>query len=567
MVSPSARMSPLKPSTACLESQLATSNSHPMILQGVFTSRLILLYHRLLVQLGIDLGTVSFQASFEGTVIGPLSTTSLTLAPESMTYAHLSGHITPKSGSDLNAVGKPFSQFLSGKNQTLSVQGDSVQPTGTGAVGWVSSAFKTLMLQVILPGHVYQIIDSITLSNLEIAMTEQNQTFAPLASSQHTLATYKNPFGFSLQVIRSAEDISLGASGLDVAELKIVFSKQPLQSLNNAVFAAFFAAVTDTQGVEFELKGSANVIARTTIGDVPISDIPFNVTSALRGIDSFGHTAGLTNVSITGRGGNGGNEYINADITTTLQNPSNISLRTNDVSLAVFYKDVKIGRAAINTLNLFLGENTVATEFHYEPDNANGTTAQSFLSQFLQSGDALPLSIKGDQSSSPYSSLVPALEGVSLTTSLAGFNAPPIVTHINVYVPLSAVVDSLVSIDFDIANPLDTDMHIAFAQADAGVNGKTFARFNQPFAGFTVPARGIANSGKFGNVLLTKGTIRSLPIIPLGRLDVFAATTVTIGDGSTIFWGYPLTTSSMHRKTQLRIHHPPVAMSHATMIL
>ncbi|KAH9038716.1 hypothetical protein EDB85DRAFT_2072661 [Lactarius pseudohatsudake] len=507
-------------------------------------------------QLGIDLGTVSFQASFEGTVIGPLSTTSLALAPESVTNAHLSGRITHKSGSDLNVVGKLFSQFLAGKNQTLSVQGDSVQPTGTGAVGWVSSAFKTLMLQVILPGHVYQIIDSITLSDLEIAMTEQNQIFAPLASSQHTLATYKNPFGFSLQVIQSAEDIFLGASGSDVAELKlpqsdtvggvstgneadleIVFSKQPLQSLNNAVFAAFFAAVTDTQSVEFELKGSADVVARTTIGDVPISNIPFNVTSALRGINSFGHTAGLSNVSITGSGGNGGNDYVNADITTTLQNPSNISLQTNDVSLAVFYKDVKIGRAAINTLNLFPGENTVATEFHYEPDNTNDTTAQSFLSQFLQSGDALPLSIKGDQSSSPYSSLVPALEGVSLTTSLAGLNAPPIITHINVYVPLSAVVDSLVSIDFDIANPLDTDMHITFAQTDAGVDGETFARFDQPFTGFSVPARGTANSGKFGNVLLTKGAIRSLPIIPLGRLDVFAATTVTIGDGGyTIPW-------------------------------
>lgn len=507
-------------------------------------------------QLGIDLGTVSFQASFEGTVIGPLSTTSLALAPESVTNAHLSGRITPKSGSDLNVIGKLFSQFLAGQNQTLSVRGDSVQPTGTGVVGWLSSAFKTLTLQVILPGHVFQIIDSIALSDLEIAMTEQGQAFAPLASSQHTLATYRNPFGFSLQVIQSAEDIILGASGLDFAELKlpqsntvggvstgneanleIVFSKQPLQALNNAFFAAFFAAVTDTQGVEFELKGSADVVARTSIGDVPIANIPFNVTSALRGIDSFGHTADLSNVSITGSGGNRGNEFINADTTTTLQNPSNISLQTNDVSLAVFFKDVKIGRAAINTLNLSPGENKVATEFHYEPDNANDTTAQSFLSEFLQSGDILPLSIKGDQSSSPYPSLVPALEGVSLTTSLTGLNAPPILTHINVHIPLSAVVDSLVSIDFDIANPLDTDMHITFAQADAGVNGETFAHFDQPFTSFTIPARGTANSGRFGNVLLTKGAILSLPIIPLGRLDVFAATTVIIGDGGyTIPW-------------------------------
>jgi hypothetical protein len=66
------------------------------------------------------------------------------------------------------------------------------------------------------------------------------------------------------------------------------------------------------------------------------------------GINSFGHTASLGNISITGSGGSGGNQYVNANLTTTLQNPSNISLQTNDLSLAVFHKDVKIGRAAIN---------------------------------------------------------------------------------------------------------------------------------------------------------------------------------------------------------------------------
>jgi hypothetical protein len=72
------------------------------------------------------------------------------------------------------------------------------------------------------------------------------------------------------------------------------------------------------------------------------------MTATCVGINSFGHTAGLGNVSITGSGGSGGNQYIKADLTTSLENPSNISLLTNDLSLAVFYKDVKIGYAAIN---------------------------------------------------------------------------------------------------------------------------------------------------------------------------------------------------------------------------
>ena len=66
------------------------------------------------------------------------------------------------------------------------------------------------------------------------------------------------------------------------------------------------------------------------------------------GINCFGHTADLGNVSITGSGGSSGNQFVNAGLTTTLQNPSNISLQTINLSLAVFYEDVKIGRAAIN---------------------------------------------------------------------------------------------------------------------------------------------------------------------------------------------------------------------------
>ena len=73
-----------------------------------------------------------------------------------------------------------------------------------------------------------------------------------------------------------------------------------------------------------------------------------SITTTYAGINGFGQTAGLGNVSITGSGGSGGNQYINADLTTTLQNPSNISLQTNDISFAVFYDEVKIGRAVID---------------------------------------------------------------------------------------------------------------------------------------------------------------------------------------------------------------------------
>jgi hypothetical protein len=134
----------------------------------------VLQAHARFTELGIELGTVGFQTSFGATVLGrtfpssfssalphicivALFATSLALAPESVTTSHLSGRITHKSGSELDSVGKLFSRFLSGQNQTLSVQGESVAPSGKATVGWLSKAFKTLTLEVILPGHVYKV--------------------------------------------------------------------------------------------------------------------------------------------------------------------------------------------------------------------------------------------------------------------------------------------------------------------------------------------------------------------------------------------------------------------------
>jgi len=64
----------------------------------------------------------------------------------------------PQDGNDINVIGDLFSHFLAGDNQTLSVAGESVQPAGSnGPVSWLSTAFQTLTLEVILPGHKYDV--------------------------------------------------------------------------------------------------------------------------------------------------------------------------------------------------------------------------------------------------------------------------------------------------------------------------------------------------------------------------------------------------------------------------
>ena len=104
------------------------------------------------------MGTVTFNAFFQDVLVGPLSGDNLVLQPESTVTEHLTGRIVPQSGSDLETIGVLFSNFLAGENQTLSVVGDSVRPSGASEdVTWLSTAFKTLTLSVILPGEQFDV--------------------------------------------------------------------------------------------------------------------------------------------------------------------------------------------------------------------------------------------------------------------------------------------------------------------------------------------------------------------------------------------------------------------------
>ena len=99
---------------------------------------------------------MTFNAFFQDVLIGPLSGDNLILPPQSTVVEHLSGRIVPQSGSDLDTIGVLFSQYLAGDNQTLVVKGNSVNP-GNGEVTWLSNAFKTLELSVVLPGQTFKV--------------------------------------------------------------------------------------------------------------------------------------------------------------------------------------------------------------------------------------------------------------------------------------------------------------------------------------------------------------------------------------------------------------------------
>jgi hypothetical protein len=82
----------------------------------------------------------------------------LILAANANTTTHLTGRIIPQSGSDLDTIGQLFTEYLQADNIALVAKGESVTPTGSSApVSWLSTAFKTLSLNVILSGQKFEV--------------------------------------------------------------------------------------------------------------------------------------------------------------------------------------------------------------------------------------------------------------------------------------------------------------------------------------------------------------------------------------------------------------------------
>ncbi|KAL1699067.1 hypothetical protein EV121DRAFT_296530 [Schizophyllum commune] len=114
--------------------------------------------------------------------VGPLSGQGLILAPQSATTKHMTGRFTPKSDDELDTIGDLFMRYLQAENISLTAQGDTVMPDGSSEIEWLSDAFKTLELEVTLLGESFDIIQSISIDDLEVTMESDDQTWVKPAA-------------------------------------------------------------------------------------------------------------------------------------------------------------------------------------------------------------------------------------------------------------------------------------------------------------------------------------------------------------------------------------------------
>lgn len=74
-------------------------------------------------------------------------------------------------------------------------------------------------------------------------------------------------------------------------------------------------------------------------------------------------------------------------------------------------------------------------------------------------------------------------------------------------ITLETLITDEVTVNFDVENPLDTDMRVAYLQVDSGLDGTIYAQFTYQFDNFLIPAHTIRNSGEVPHVKLPQGAL------------------------------------------------------------
>ncbi|CAG8502640.1 14080_t:CDS:2 [Funneliformis caledonium] len=503
--------------------------------------------------IGVQLGDLVFDVEYLGHIVGEVGAKGITLASGKNKLV-LKGRLIPqKDAEKLAAVGDLFSKFITGKNATTGVIAKSVRPSnGSEPISWLQSAFEGTKLSVVLEGGKnLNIISSVDINALDLQFNAENQ-YTPLASSSSLTAGFSIPFGFPLEMKQISQEITMFDGDKELASLgspftaakgdsksgKIETSFDPIpfkvSSGSEETFDEFSKSLTLESSVTVKMKGVANSIAKTPVGDVEIKGIEFEVQSTLAGIQGLKTKPAVVN-SLVVKGGTAENMLI--ELSVSLFNPSNVKIDMGgDVIFDLLFQEQFIGKVVMEKFVLERGENNAKVIAQFGPQGEEATKAGRELLNNFMVGKPNTVAIKGSTQSTTIAPLQKALAALELTTSMPGLKTEkPIIEEARFAIGFNTVFDSKGTASIDAFNPLDATIKFLKIQSSISVKGELIGVIDQDLSAdpVVIPSKQTVTTKDFDlNLKISGAAIKSLFDSLAGKLktDITSTILVAIGD-------------------------------------
>lgn len=276
--------------------------------------------------------------------------------------------------------------------------GDSVELTDGSHVQWLSQAIGVLHLRVLFisPTGPINPIKSITIGTFGLAYDRSGlHSYAPIAASNSTSASYALPFGFDLNITQVSVSMSLVNRGLVVANLTTPFGDASTFTFQQNAgfesgridlsippspmlitddedarlrFSQFQYDLFHGNGSEFLLSGVTSAVTTTPIGQTRFDGVKFMVPAGVIGLQQL-RTAPTEILSVDVIGGTP--DHVLLNITVGLTNPSNLILGVGDVTFQLFDMNDGsfLGTAVLPDLKMSTGYQTHTSIGQFQANN------------------------------------------------------------------------------------------------------------------------------------------------------------------------------------------------------
>ncbi|KAI8149166.1 hypothetical protein BJV82DRAFT_209280 [Fennellomyces sp. T-0311] len=445
--------------------------------------------------IGVQLGTIALDIGYDGVRLGQVKSEGVTLK-KGDNELMLKGTLIPQSNEqDLEKVGVLFSNYVAGKMSQTSATGVSAAPDGINSIGWLSEGFKSVRLNVGLGlEQPLSIIKGVSMGYLDLAF-DANAPYAPVTSAPAVVADFSIPFGFTLDITEVSQELKLGTndtgefasisvpyvpaqSDQAAGKLQFAMNNVSIQALadKEPLFNDFTYALTASDLYSFQVGGNASTKTTTPIGNITLSGISFEVPTSLHGLQFLNSTPTVINgVDVTG----GTPENLLLSINVTMDNPSDFSIYTGDVSFAFLASGEQLGGVTLTGLKLQRGSNAVTASSTFNPKVSS--VGQNLLSTFVM-GQNNDVNIAGFDGSTPIASLAGGLAAISIGTSLPGLKEK-LIQGAKLTVNEDSPENGIVSVQVSIGNPFSAGLSISKVVSSATYKGMPVGNIDQDISG------------------------------------------------------------------------------------